>query len=58
VLKAVMVAVISEQFLKELLVYILEKLAEKTDNKIDDHMVEMVKKALQPSEAQKSDEQK
>lgn len=48
--KAIMVSLVTRKFLEELLIYILEKLAKKTDNNVDDEVVEMVKRALNKPE--------
>ena len=46
--KAVLVSLVTEAFIKDLIVYCLEKLAKKTDNEVDDELVAKVKAALQP----------
>lgn len=48
--KSVLVSIVTESFLKELIITALEKLAQKTDNKVDDVIVEKIKQALYPSE--------
>lgn len=55
ILKAIMMALLTESFIKEIVVYGLEKLAESTDNKVDDEIIAMVKRSL---EAPKEQEQK
>lgn len=40
-------ALLTEKFIKKLIVFLLEKLAERTDNKIDDDVVKMIKDALE-----------
>jgi hypothetical protein len=50
VMKSLMVGLITEKFLKEVIIYALTKLSEKTDNKVDDEVLAMVKKALHPEE--------
>lgn len=55
--KAILLAILSEAFLKELIVYVLEWLSKKTDNEVDDKIVEMVKKALEKPE-DKAEEKK
>jgi hypothetical protein len=50
ILKAVLVSLVTEKFIKEVIVYALEKLVAKTDNEVDDELVSMVKKALQPAQ--------
>jgi hypothetical protein len=46
VAKAILLALLSEQFIKEVLVYFLEWLVKKTDNEVDDDLVAKVKEAL------------
>lgn len=54
--KAVLLSVLTEAFIKELIIYILEWLSKKSDNEVDDKIVELVKKALQkPKEEQKQE---
>jgi len=50
ILKSLMVSLITEKFLKEIILYALTKLSEKTGNKIDDQILVMVKDALHPEE--------
>lgn len=47
ILKAVFSALMTEKFIKELVIYFLEKLTKKTTNSIDDDVVAKVKKALE-----------
>ncbi len=44
--KALISALLTEAFVKEIIVFLLEKLAKKTTNEIDDVVVEKIKKAL------------
>lgn len=44
--KAVLSALLTEKFIKEVVVFLLEKLAKKTDNDVDDTIVAKVKEAL------------
>lgn len=44
--KQLAVALVTEKFVKEIIVYALKKLAEKTDNKVDDELVAKVDEAL------------
>ena len=44
--KAVLMALLTEQFVKEVIVFLLEKLAKRTSNSVDDELVAKVKKAL------------
>lgn len=46
VAKSVISALLTEKFVKEMVVFLLEKLAAKSDNKIDDQIVAKVKEAL------------
>ena len=45
-LKSILVALLTEKFLKELIVFGLDKLAKSTENKVDDELLEKVKAAL------------
>lgn len=47
--KSIMTAIITEKFLKEVIIFALEKLAAKTDNKLDDELVAKIKEALHSS---------
>lgn len=44
--KALLSALLTEKFIKEIVIYLLEKLAQKTDNSIDDEIVKKVKEAV------------
>lgn len=44
--KSLISALLTEKFLKEIIVFLLEKLVSKTDNKLDDAIVAKVKEAL------------
>lgn len=44
--KSLLSALLTEKFVKEMVVFLLEKLAAKSDNKIDDQIVAKVKEAL------------
>jgi hypothetical protein len=44
--KSLLSALLTEKFLKELIIFLLEKLVAKTDNKLDDEIVAKVKEAL------------
>ena len=44
--KALLSALLTEKFIKEVVIFLLSKLAEKTDNKIDDVLVKKVAEAL------------
>lgn len=47
---SMMTALLTEAVLKKLIILLLEKLAEKSDNKVDDEIVRIVKEALAKSE--------
>ena len=44
--KALISAILTEKFVKEIIVFLLEKLAAKTSNDVDDEIVKKVKEAL------------
>lgn len=44
--KALLSALLTEKFIKEIIVYLLEKLAKKTSNDVDDEIVAKIKEAL------------
>ena len=44
--KALVSALLTEKFIKEIIIYLLEKLALKSDNKIDDEIVAKIKEAM------------
>ena len=44
--KALVSALLTEKFVKEIIIYLLEKLAKKSDNKIDDEIVAKIKEAM------------
>lgn len=44
--KSILSALLTEKFIKEMVVYLLEKLAKKSSNTVDDVIVEKVKEAL------------
>lgn len=44
--KALLSSLLTEKFLKEIVIFFLEKLVQKTDNDIDDEIVKRVKEAL------------
>jgi len=52
IFQAILVALLTEEFVKSLIIYGLEKLASKTDNKIDDELVARVKAALEKPKQQ------
>jgi hypothetical protein len=53
--KSLIISIFTQEFIKELIVDSLEYLAKKTDNLVDDKIVEMVKKALYPEPAQEQE---
>lgn len=44
--QALLAAILTESFIKELVVFLLERLSAKTDNTIDDEIVAKIKKSL------------
>jgi|TARA_Y100000593_G_C4241406_1_gene302325 hypothetical protein len=44
--KGLISALLTEKFVKEIIIYLLEKLAKKSDNKIDDEIVAKIKEAM------------
>ena len=46
ILKAVLVSLVTKQFIKEVVIYALRKLVKHTDNNVDNELVDMVEKAL------------
>ena len=44
--KALISSLLTEKFVKETILYLLEKLAKKSDNKIDDEIVAKIKEAM------------
>lgn len=48
--KSILSAFLTEAFIKEVIVFLLEKLAKKTDNTVDDELVAKIKEALQKKE--------
>ena len=44
--KGLISALLTEKFVKEIIIYLLEKLAKKSDNKVDDEIVAKIKKAM------------
>jgi hypothetical protein len=44
--KAIISSLLTEKFIKEVIVFLLEKLAEKTTNDVDNEIVAKVKEAL------------
>ena len=52
--KGVLSALLTEKFVKEIIIYLLEKLALKSDNKIDDEIVAKIKEAMDIKKEEKS----
>jgi hypothetical protein len=44
--KGLISALLTEKFVKEIIVYLLEKLALRSDNKVDDEIVAKIKEAM------------
>ena len=44
--KALLSALLTEKFIKEIIIFLLEKLVKRTDNTLDDEIVAKVKEAL------------
>ena len=44
--KGLISALLTEKFVKEIIIYLLEKLAKKSDNKIDDEIDAKIKEAM------------
>lgn len=51
--KSLLAALLTEAFIKEVIVFLLEKLAERTDNSVDDTLVAKLKEALKKKEDSK-----
>ena len=52
--KGVLSALLTEKFVKEIIIYLLEKLDKKSDNKIDDEIVAKIKEAVEVEKKEKS----
>ena len=44
--KGLIAALLTEKFVKEIIIYLLEKLAKRSDNKVDDEIVAKIKEAM------------
>ena len=44
--KGLIAGLLTEKFVKEIIIYLLEKLALKSDNKVDDEIVAKIKEAM------------
>lgn len=51
VAKSIITALLTEAFIKEMVIFLLEKLAQRSDNKVDDEIVARIKNALQQKES-------
>ena len=52
--KELISSLLTEKFVKEIIIYLLEKLAKKSDNKIDDEIVAKIKEAVEVKKEEKS----
>ena len=52
--KGLISALLTEKFVKEIIIYLLEKLALKSDNKVDDEIVAKIKEAVEVEKKEKS----
>ena len=52
--KALISSLLTEKFVKEIIIYLLEKLAKKSDNKIEDEFVAKIKEAVEVEKKEKS----
>ena len=52
--KALISSLLTEKFVKEIIIYLLEKLAKKTHNKSDDEIVAKIKEAVEVKKEEKS----
>ena len=52
--KALISSLLTEKFVKEIIIYLLEKLAKKSDNKVDDEIVAKIKEAMDIKKEEKS----
>ena len=52
--KALISSLLTEKFVKEIIIYLLDKLAKKSDNKIDDEIVAKIKEAVEVKKEEKS----
>lgn len=46
-IKTLIVSILTDKFVKDLLLHLLQNLAEKSDNKVDDELVKLVAAALE-----------
>jgi len=52
--KGLIAGLLTEKFVKEIIIYLLEKLAKRSDNKVDDEIVAKIKEALSVEKSQDS----
>ena len=53
--KGLIAALLTEKFVKEIIIYLLEKLAKRSDNKVDDEIVAKIKEALSVEDKKSQD---
>ena len=53
--KALISSLLTEKFVKEIIIYLLEKIAKKSDNKIDDEIVAKIKEAMDIKDKESQD---
>lgn len=53
--KGLLSALLTEKFVKEIIIYLLEKLALKSDNKVDDEIVAKIKEAMDIKDKESQD---
>ena len=53
--KGLISALLTEKFVKEIIIYLLEKLAKKSDNKVDDEIVAKIKEAMDIKDKESQD---
>ena len=53
--KGLISALLTEKYVKEIIIYILEKLALKSDNKVDDEIVAKIKEAMDIKDKESQD---
>ena len=53
--KGLISALLTEKFVKEIIIYLLEKLALKSDNKVDDEIVDKIKEAMDIKDKESQD---
>jgi hypothetical protein len=53
--KGLISALLTEKFVKEIIIYLLEKLALKSDNKVDDEIVAKIKEAMDIKDKESQD---